>query len=276
LNYRFSRERTVTVGEGDQAEQTKTHYAEMRRSTSAITCSGPALGEIVTTGEIVDQTNSAVLAGFRQTVRVWRGRPIVEIEIELDVRQMPDAEPWHNYYTARFAWHDESASLTRSAMMGAHETAEERIESLHYLEIATPEQRTTILAPGLPFYRKTGARMIDSLLVVPRETERKFRFTIAVDQDYPMQSALDALTPAVVVPVSAGPPRSGLAGWFFHLGTRQVQIVQMLPLAPETAAPPPPEGLAEGVSARAGCGCALRLVETEGRPVRARPRCFPT
>jgi alpha-mannosidase len=275
LNYRFSRERTVTVGEGDKAEQIKTHYAEMRRQTSAVTCAGPALGEIVTTGQIVDQTNSAVLSGFRQTVRLWRGRPVVEIEIELDVGQMPDAEPWHNYYTARFAWHDESASLTRSAMMGAQETAEERIESLHYLEIATPEQRTTILAPGLAFYRKTGARMIDSLLVVPRETERKFRFTIAVDQDYPMQSALDALTPAVVVPVSAGPPRSGSAGWFFHLGTRQVQIVQMLALAAETADLSPAEA-AQPVSPPTGCGCALRLVETEGRPVRARLRCFRT
>jgi alpha-mannosidase len=278
VNYRFSRERTVTVGEGERAEQTKTHYAEMRRKTSDVTCAGPALGEILTTGEIVDQTNGAVLAGFSQAVRVWRGRPVVEIDIELDVRQMPDAEPWHNYYAARFAWHDETASLTRSAMMGAQETAEERIESLHYLEIATPEQRTTILAPGLPFHRKTGPRMIDSLLIVPRESERRFRFTIAVDQDYPMQSAFDVLHPAVAVPVSAGPPGSGPAGWFFHLGTRQVQIVQMLPLAPESVDDTPPAGPAEppAPAPAAGCGCALRLVETEGRPVRARLRCFRT
>jgi alpha-mannosidase len=276
VNYRFSRERTVTVGEGDRAEEIKTHYAEMRRKTSEITCAGPALGEIVTSGEIVDQTNAAVLASYRQTVRVWRGRPIVEIDIELEVRQMPDAEPWHNYYAARFAWHDETASLTRSAMMGAHETAEERIESLHYLEIATPEQRTTILAPGLPFHRKTGPRMIDSLLVVPRETQRTFRFTIAVDQDYPMQSALDVLRPVVAVPAAVGPPRSGSAGWFFHLGTRQVQIVQMLPLTPEPAEETPTAGLAEPAPPPAGCGCGLRLVETEGRPVRARLRCFRT
>src|SRR5205823_13613987 len=173
---------------------------EMRRGTSEVTCSGPALGEIVSTGEIVDQTSGARLAGYRQTVRVWRGRPVVEIDVELDIEKMPDAEPWHNYFASRFAWHDETASLTRSVMMGAHETAEERIEALHYLEIATPEQRTTILAPGLPFYRKTGPRMIDSLLVVPRESERTFRFVIAIDQDYPMQSALDALSPPVVVP----------------------------------------------------------------------------
>src|SRR4029077_11573670 len=49
LNYRFSRERTVTVGEGERAEQTPSHYGEMRAKSSAITSVGPALGEIVTT-----------------------------------------------------------------------------------------------------------------------------------------------------------------------------------------------------------------------------------
>jgi alpha-mannosidase len=311
LTYRFTRERTITVGSGEHVEQTKSHYAEMRRLTSEVVSTGPALGEIVTTGDIVDQSNGDKLAGFRQTVRVWRGRPVVEIDVELDVVRMPDAEPWHNYFTSRFAWHDETASLTRSALMGACETVEERIESLHYLEIATPEQRTTILAAGLPFHRKTGPRMIDTILVVPRETARKFRFTIAIDQDYPMQAALDALSAAVVVPTKTGPPKSGAAGWFFHLATKQVQIVQMLPLLAKPPEQPKADstgGAAElarvheagkelnsgessdsqeslphadggsiqhdaGPGARR-CGLALRLVETEGRPVRARLRCF--
>jgi len=292
LNYRFTRERTFTVGSGERAEETKSHYAEMRRLTSEITSTGPALGEIVTTGDIVDQATGSSgkatrLAGFKQTVRVWRGRPIVEIEVELDIERMPDAEPWHNYFTSRFAWHDETASLTRSAMMQACETAEERIESLHYLEIATPEQRTTILTPGLPFHRKTGPRMIDTLLVVPRETERKFRFTIAVDQDYPMQAALDALAAPVVVPVKNGPPKSGTAGWFFHLATKQVQVLQMLPVLEKTSDQPATDGTngthktdtsheshPREITANPTCGLALRLVETEGRPVCARLRCF--
>jgi alpha-mannosidase len=276
LNYRFSRERTVQVGEGERREEVKTHYAEMRQLSSEVTSTGPALGEIVTTGEIVDQKEGARLAGFRQTMRVWRGRPVVEIDVELDTEKLPDGEPWHNYFTSRFAWHDETASLTRSTMMGACEAAEERIESLHYLEIATPEQRTTIVAPGLPFHRKTGPRMIDTILVVARETERTFRFVVAIDQDYPMQAALDALHPAVVVATTSGPPQSGTAGWFFHLATRQVQVLQMLPLSDWTvvpaaegeAAPPAPVAVPDQ------CGCGLRLVETEGRPVRARLRCF--
>ena len=39
---------------------------------------------------IVDQTSGARLAGYRQTVRLWRGRPVVEIESELDIQQLPD------------------------------------------------------------------------------------------------------------------------------------------------------------------------------------------
>ena len=275
---RFTRERTFSVTSGNHTEEVKSHYAEMRLTNSQITGKGPAFGEIVASGEIVDQTNGAKLAGYRQTVRVWRGRRVVEIDVELDIEKMPDGEPWHNYFTSRFAWHDETASLTRSVMLGASETAEERLESLHYLEIATPEERTTIVSPGFPYYRKCGPRMVDAILVVQRESRRHFRFVVAVDQDFPMQAALDEQVPAVVVLTTNGPPRSGSVGWFFHLSTRQVQLVQMLPVLSEPVAADSETG-ATAKSAevlRTGCGVGLRLVETEGRPIRARLRCFRT
>lgn len=270
LNFRFSRERTITVGEGDRTEQIKSQYAEMRCHSTQITSVGPALGEIVTAGEIIDQKDNKRLAGYAQTVRVWRGRPIVEIDIELVIDRMPDAEPWHNYFTSRFAWNDETASLSYSSLMGVYEAAAERIESPHFLEIATPEERTTILTLGQPFHRKTGPRMIDSILVVPRESRRKFRFVIALDQPYPTQAALDALTPPVVIPTKIGPPRSGNMGWFFHLNTRAVQLLQILPLRgePETSSSGSP------LPGAGGCGCVVRLLETEGRTIRTKLRCF--
>lgn len=275
VTYRFPRERTVTARSADHPQETRTQYAEMRRTGSEVVCAGPAVGEIVTTGEIVDQTNSQRLASFRQTTRVWRGRPFVEIDIDLVVDHLPDAEPWQNYYAARFAWQDETASLTRASMLGAVEVVDrERIESPHYLEIATPSERTTIVAPGLAFHRKTGPRMLDTLLIVPREGRRSFRFVIAVDCDYPLQAALDAASPAVVVPTSCGPPHAGTAGWFFHLNAKNVQLLELLPVVPEVpAADAPAESTS---SAAAGCGCGLRLIETEGRSVRASVRCFRT
>lgn len=276
VNYRFSRERTVVVGTGDDAEEIKSHYAEMRRASSRVTCAGPTLGEIVTSGEIVDQQQGQRLAGFTQTVRVWRGRPVVEVDIDLVVDRMPDAEPWHNYFASRFAWHDETASVTRAVMLGAHETADERLESPYYIELATPEQRTTIVTPGLPFHRQTGPRMIDTILVAPRESRRRFRFVIACDQNFPLQAAWDAQVPAVVVPTRNGPPRAGQAGWFFHLSARNVQMLGLFPLLAEPAAAVDAWQPAATPSAPTGCGCALRLAETEGRSVSARLRCFRT
>ena len=277
VNFRFSRERAIPDDSGEGLEEVKTQYAEMRRTASRVTCSGPALGEIVTDGEIVDQLNGQRLAGFTQTVRVWRGRPVVELDIELTVDRMPDAEPWHSFFASRFAWHDETASITRGVMLGAHEVSEERFEAPGYIELATPETRTTIITHGLPFHRKTGPRMIDTILVVPGETRRRFQFTIAIDQNYPQQAAFDAQVPAIVVPTRSGPPKSGTTGWFFHLDARNVQMLGLFPLMAE------PQPVEESWQADrtppaqpTGCGCAIRLMETEGHPVRVRLRCFRT
>ena len=82
LAYRFPRDRTFQT---DEQEEVTTDYSEMRCRSFEVTCDGPSLGEVIATGEIVDQQHDRRLAGFRQTVRVWRGRPVVEIDVELDI-----------------------------------------------------------------------------------------------------------------------------------------------------------------------------------------------
>jgi alpha-mannosidase len=187
---------------------------------------------------------------------------------------LPDGDPWSNYYASRFAWNDSAATLTRSVLGGAHGVQWERFESPHFFEIATETQRTTLLFNGLPFHRKTGPRMLDSMLIVSGETARRFRFGIAVDRDYPMQSALNALVPPVVLETSNGPPAAGRSGWLFHLDAKNVQIVQILPLQE----PEPGDEEADNVSAEEhrGYGFRLRLCETEGRQRPAQLRCFRT
>lgn len=275
LAYRFPRERKIPPANPEEFE-TKSYYSEMRATSSTVTCAGPALGEIVTEGEIFDQTNDQKLAGFKQTFRIWRGRPILEIDVELTDVRVPDGDPWSNYIAARFAWNSSIAALTRSVLGGAQTGwKDERLESPLYFEIADEDQRTTILTHGRPFHRKTGERMLDSILLVSGETQRRFRYTIAVDQDYPMQAALDALTPVVVIPTAKGPPKSGNSGWFFHINARNVQIMQLLDLmeAPNenTDAWDP---LAETQPKSTDKGMTLRLLETEGRPVRVTLQCF--
>jgi alpha-mannosidase len=263
LNFRFARERTWEQTSGDSRETIRSHYGEMRLTSSTVTSAGPTLGEIVTRGEIVDQKSGDTLAGYEQTVRVWRGRPIIEMIVELTPRRDADNEPWHSYFASRFAWHDETAALSYAAQQGIHACADERIETPDCIEIATSDTRTTVLPCGLPFHRKTGPRMLDTILLTRGETQRRFRLAVAIDQDYPLQSALDVTVPAVVIPTTSGRPGGGESGWFFQVEPRNVQVLGMFPVCPPEV--PPSDGAPRRVH-----GCRLRLVETEGRPARAR------
>jgi alpha-mannosidase len=273
LAFRFPRERNIA---GPDGTNERSFYSQMRCTSIAVTSAGPALGEIVASGTLNDPEDGSVVAEFGQTVRVWRGRPVIEVEIELRPLKMPDGDPWGNYFASRFAWNDSAATLTRSVLGGAHGLQSERFESPHFLEIATESQRITLLNGGLPFHRKTGPRMVDSLLIVAGESERRFRFGLAIDADYPMQAALDFLTPPAVFESSNGPPLSGITGWLFHLNAKNVQILQFLPLRPrqlsvETATP----DYAPGTGGD-GFGFIARLAETEGRQRPVRLECFRT
>ena len=229
IGYRFPHERNVPLGhpnEQNEHETVKSFYSEMRCRSIEATCTGPTLGEVVTTGEIVDQKDESPLAFFKQTTRVWRHRPVVEVEIELDLQKVPDADPWTNYYALRFAWNDSAAALTRSVQDFAFGFRGERFDSPDYLEIAEGDLRTTLLFHGLPFHRKTGMRMLDTLLITAGESQRSFKFDIAIDQSYPLVAARDAMTPVLIIPTEAGPPRTGAQGWFFHLAAKNVQTLK--------------------------------------------------
>ena len=272
LSFRFPRERTIPVAD-EPGTTIKSQYAEMQCRGHEVTRSGTACGEIVTFGEIVDQVKSEKLASFRQTVRVWRACSILEIEMELsDVKQL-EGDPWNNYFASRFAWNDSTAAVTRSIYHSAQNFGGERFETSDYIEIASEDERLTIVPHGLPFHRKTGDRMVDSLLVVAGEPERRFRFTIAVDTPYPLEAAWNATTPAPLIPTEQGPPKAGLTGWFFHVDSRQVQVTRILEIRNTKAIPSPLEQ-AEHFTVPQDPGFALRLIETEGSAKRVKLRCF--
>ncbi|WP_417391677.1 hypothetical protein [Gimesia sp.] len=267
LSYRFPYQRNISTPGALGDWDTKTPYSATRGVKAELTCEGPGMGEIVTTGEIYDQVSNTTLATFRQTFQLWRGRPIVDVKIELDVQTLPDGNPWDHYYAARFAWGDSTASLTRSLLESAHAFQGERFEGPHYFEIAEGEERVTILNHGLPFHRKTGPRMLDSMLIVEGETRREFQFSIALNQNFPMQIARNVMVPAGSYSSQVGPPRMGDQGWLFHVSVSNVQITRVMNLqkpAHEAAADLP------GTPA----GFALRLIETEGIHRSVKLRCF--
>lgn len=261
LAFRFPRERTITTGEGEQAETIKTFYSEMQLSESRVVSDSPDVGAIETLGLLLDQQNGSELAEFRQLTRVRRGRPFVEVEIELTPRSMPEGDPWSNYFGVRWAWKHESVAVSRSLHQAAHPVGEEqRFEAPHFIEIADDAFRTTILTHGLPFHRRTGGRMLDTLLIVAGETQRKFRFDIAIDEAYPLQAALDVLSPPIAIPTATRP--ANRSAWLFHLGTRNVVLLDLRPLDTSEATAPPVAGF------------VARFLETEGRHRTFTLQCF--
>ena len=82
----------------------------------------------------------------------------------------------------------------------------ERFESPDYVEVSDPDQRVVIATHGRPYHRRSGPRMLDSLLLVEGEPAREFEFTIDFEQSFPMRTAVDAMTPATANETSGASP----------------------------------------------------------------------
>ena len=274
LAFRFPREQVVKDAEGNED---KTFYSTMKCESVDTVKNTTGIAVVRTKGQLVDPTNSEPIVSFTQTISIRRGVPKIDIHLELaEPKRLPEGDPWSNYIACRFAWNDSTASVTRSVYGQAQAIRGERFESPHYIELATTEERTTIVTHGLPFHRKTSDRMVDCILAVAGESKRTFDFTIAIDQPLPMQTALDAMVPIEPMTDIPGPPQSGENGWFFHVDSPNVQltsIMELMPIPPDTDPSAIAESEPEHIPSN---GFALRLLETEGRRIRVTLKCFRT
>jgi len=222
-------------------------YSVMAADELRVVVSSSAVGEIAVRGRLLDE-DGAPLADFQQTYRLWRGRRVLELEIELVPHREPQPDPWNWYYGCRFAWSDESAELHRGVHGVREATDARRIVAPQYVEINAGAARTAVLTGGLPYHRRVGLRMLDCLLIVPGESTRRFRIGVAIDAAYPLQEALAWQTPPAAVHVPA--PRGGkTSGWLAHLDSRNVVVTSWEPIVEDDRA----------------VGLRLRLMETEGR-----------
>jgi alpha-mannosidase len=228
--------------------------SSMRAREVTMTSSGPALGEIVAEGTILDDRDQP-LAHFRQRYRAWLGRPVLEIRIEITPLQSPQGYPWHAYYGARFAWGDERATLLRGISGTSTATSYTRPETPDFLEIRSARQSTVLFPGGLPFHQRHAGRMLDIILFPEGETTQVFDLGIGLDRDYPMQTAVGMVTPVPCVPVSKGPPHVGASGWLFHLDTPNLILTSLRPAS----------GPADAIVAR--------LLECNGAGGQAELRC---
>jgi hypothetical protein len=226
----------------------------MRCRGVRVTSAGPALGEVVTEGVLLDEQERE-LATFHQRFRAWLGRPILDLRIEIVPHHQPEGYPWHAYYGARFAWGDERSALLRGVNGTAYVTSQTRPESPDYLELRLGRQSTLIFPGGLPFHQRHGARMADVILLPEGETARTFDLAVGLDREYPTQTALGLVTPVPLVRAEKGPPHVGATGWLFHLDMPNIALLGMRPAA-------------DGADA-----VVARLLEVGGRGAHAELRC---
>jgi len=175
-----------------------------------------------------------VIGRTRQITRVDRIRPVIDIEIELIDLVLPvRGNPWLTGWCCRFAWDNETAAVSRSVLGQIAGFRLERIESPDFIEISDDSHRLTILSDGRPWHRRSGTRMLESLLQVEGEHVTHFRFRLDFDQPSPIRSAEDALAQVFSLHVPRRRPKTSTA-WILGLSAKNVQLVQArwLPLAP--------------------------------------------
>ena len=231
------------------------HYSVMAADGVEITQNGTVFAEITSRGRLLE-LDGTVVSRFVQRAQLWRGSRTLHLDVELEPLREPDADPWASYIAMRFAWPDEAVDIRHSVNMATFVSDEQRIESPWFVELCSPKWRTGIFCAGLPYHRRTGMRMLDSLLSVRGETQRRFRFGIGIDEPLPLPAALALLD------ASAGdrPPFTlALLRRSESRGEVSASVLQVRPRNLLTTAVEPVVEQGRVVGSR------VRLLETEGR-----------
>lgn len=214
-------------------------------------------GEILTAGRLLRRDGSTI-AKFEQRYQLWRGSRILLIDVRLQLDEEPAADPWNSYYALRFAWGDETADLYQTLHESRQRVGSGKFESPLYVDLMLDDKRTTILTGGLPFHRRVGMNMLDSLLITRGEQCRHFQFGIGLDLQQPLHDARALLTGPTWIRSRPGPLRSSQYGWLFHLDNRQVVATHLEPIVQDG-------------SVR---GMRMRLLESTGRAARVTVSAF--
>jgi len=244
-------------GKGVPEHELASIYSVMAADETNILHNSTTMGEVEMRGRLLERDGETV-ATFIQRYQVWRGSRVLRLQLEIQAEKEFRSDPWNSYAALRFAWADEGAEIWRTVNETRHKTESTRFETSHYVEVDSGDARTTILTGGLPYHRKQGLRMLDSLLLVRGETATQFELGIGVDLKHPMQQALELLTPTTIVPQQAARTAPADSRWLLHLPARNVQATHW-------------EAIQEGEQI---VGFRVRLVETDGRPAKVKLSSF--
>ncbi|MEZ6112676.1 MAG: hypothetical protein R3C99_16940 [Pirellulaceae bacterium] len=244
-------------GDAWQDPDERVQYSVMAADSVRVTSATTMIGEMTTSGRLLDREGQT-LATYQQISRLHRGSRVLELDIELNPQTELGSDPWNSYFACRVAWNDESADVFRTVNNVRQPAGSKRFEAPLYAEVENGDERLTILTGGLPYHRRVGLRVIDSLLIVRGESARRFRLGIGLDVAYPMTEAMHFMSPGIVIPLTGvaanGPP----SAWLLHLDAKNVATTHWSPLVEEGSI----------------IGFRVRLQETAGRMARTKLSAF--
>lgn len=222
----FRYEREVTLPDDGSGEVRKASYAIASFVSQRVVEAGLVFAAVETISELVSPVDGARLATVIQTTSIDRVQPRLQIHLRFEnIKSNVKGNPWLSYYGCRFAWDNESAAITRAVMGQAGGFRAERFESPDYIEVSDTDHRMVIVPHGRPYHRRSGPRMLDSLLIVEGESAREFLFTVEFDQPFPLRTAADTMTPVSTLQTTGSAAAGAASSWILGLSAKNVEIV---------------------------------------------------
>lgn len=241
---------------------TQARYTQMVADQISLDMESRLAGKIVSVGRLLD--GESTVAEFKQTIRVVRGKPLIEFDVEVNPVVELDNSINH-YVCSRLAWKNETSRIVVNACESRQEVNTDWFHATNYLEVVQDSHRLVMLTGGLPYHRRTSRRMVDSLLIVGKESARRFCFALGVDVGYSMSAAAERLTPVPELTRVSQPSVSqdstrelNSSSWLFHLSAKNILVTWWEPTFDE-------QGRWSGVQ--------IRMRETEGRSGSLAIRC---
>lgn len=214
------RQSSNVVSRGGKKES---KYTKMIADAIKIVEDTDSSAAIETTGRL--DLDSRDAGTFRQTLRMERGSPLVEIDVAIELVDSISGSPWENYLASRIAWSNETADFYTWLHETRQPTSLNRIVAPMALEIDQLPERVCLLPSGLPFHQRVGYRRLDTLLATQGESTREWRFAIGINVPYPWSSAIGSMCKPMVIPDVSLATTDPVTGWLFHLNCKNVAVV---------------------------------------------------
>ena len=229
-------------------------YADMVADNVSVDRLSPVESRIVSVGRLTDPRTGNAVCKFAQTLSLRRKDPFADLQIELlDLDGV--SEDFNHYVCSRLAWFDESSSVYYGASEIRSRSTNQWVEAPVYVRVEQPDHSITLLSRGLPWHRRSARNRLDTLLVVGKERQRKFRLSLGADCANDLNNSIVRFSPPRKIECSQG--LHSKDGWLFHFSNKTIAVVFCEPLLHE--------GLVAGVR--------WRLVETQGRRGKLKISC---